>query len=241
MNYKLLMIDKIRKVIKMIFNRNKPIIGSPIEQPSQELIKNTLGLHNASLDDALKYGGELTRSAIGAMDLQFTKKNIIVDTKVHMLLPGMCPAIPGWHNDGVPRGDSLDPTIKKEPNIHAQEDIDSPIFHLLVTGESCLTSFIKERNIELEVPNVPSSKLYQMVSNQIEEKLNNAEITSYEAPSCAPVMWDWWEVHTGTFAKSHEWRFLIRVTESDIQEPKTDLRDVIRTQQQGYMPINFGW
>jgi len=45
----------------------------------------------------------------------------------------------------------------------------------------------------------------------------------------------------GIPAKFHEWRFLIRVTESDIQEPKKDLRDIIRTQQQGYMTINFCW
>src|SRR5690349_9046790 len=120
----------------MLFNRNIPTIGKTIEQPSEELVKNTLGLHNASLEDALKYGGDLTRAAIGAMNIQGTKKHIVVDTKIHMLLPGMCPAIPGWHTDGVPRGNSLDPTAKQAPNIQAQEEMDSPIFHLLVTGTS---------------------------------------------------------------------------------------------------------
>lgn len=225
----------------MKFNRNVPIIGKTIEQPSQELVKNTLGLHNASLDDALKYGGELTRAAIAAMDLQMTKKHIIVDTKVHMLLPGMCPAIPGWHTDGVPRGNSLDPTAKQAPNINSQEELDSPIFHLLVTGESCLTQFIKERSFDLNVPKKPDSSLYKMVTEQVSQKVENGELTAYEVPSCTAVMWDWWEIHTGIPAKSHEWRFLIRVTESDIQEPKTDIREVIRTQQQGYMPMNFGW
>lgn len=228
-------------MVKKIFNRNKPIFGKAIEQPSQELVKNTLGLHNASLDDALKYGGELTRAAISAMDITFSKKNIIVDTKIHMLLPGMCPAIPGWHNDGVPRGSSLDPAAKQKPNIHAQEEMNSPIFHLLVTGESCLTQFIKERGFEIDVPESPSTKLYQMMSSQVNDKIASGELTPYEAPSCTPVMWDWWEVHTGVPAKQHEWRFLIRVTETDIQEPKTDLRDIIRTQQQGYMPMEFGW
>ena len=225
----------------MLFNRNELQFGVPIEQPSQELIKNTLGLHNASLDDALKYGGELTRSAIGAMNLTMKKKHIIVDTKIHMLIPGMCPAIPGWHTDGVPRGNSLDPTVKDKPNIHAQEEMDSPVFHLLVTGESCLTRFIKERNFELRVPNEPSTLLYKTVSHQVNEKINNKELTTFEAPSCTPVMWNWWEIHTGIPAKHHEWRFLIRVTESDIQEPKRDLRDIIRIQQQGYMPTEFGW
>ncbi|MDZ4632257.1 hypothetical protein ORN01_25205 [Bacillus cereus] len=225
----------------MIFNRNEPVFGQGFEQPSQELIKNTLGLHNASLEDALKYGGDLTRQAIGSMDLTMTKKYITVDTKVHMLLPNMCPAIPGWHTDGVPRGTSLDPTAKAQPNIQSQEVLDGSIFHLLVTGESCLTQFIKERNFELEVPSDPDTRLYKMVNEQVTEKVKNGELTAYDMPSCTPVMWDWWEMHTGVPAKKHEWRFLIRVTESDHIKPKTDLRDIIRTQQQGYMPMNFGW
>jgi len=225
----------------MLFNRNTPTVGKTIEQPSEELVKNTLGLHNASLEDALKYGGDLTRAAIGAMDLQMTKKHIIVDTKIHMLLPGMCPAIPGWHTDGVPRGAELKPEIKFPPNIRAQEEMVAPIFHLLVTGTSCLTKFIKDRDISLKVPRTPDSKLYSMVNKQVDELARADELELYDAPSCTAVMWDWWELHTGVPAKHHEWRFLIRVTETDIQEPKTDLRDIIRTQQQGYMPMHFGW
>lgn len=226
---------------KMLFNRTSPVFGKSFEQPSQELIKNTLGLHNASLDDALKYGGELTRQAIGAMDLTFSKKYITVDTKIHMLIPKMCPAIVGYHTDGVPRGILLRPDSKGDPNIQAQETMDSPIFHLVVTGEACLTQFIEERNFELDVPKEPTTSLYKSVSKQVMEKVKNGELTSYEMPSCTAVMWDWWEIHTGIPSKAHEWRFLIRVTESDELQPKTDLRDIIRIQQQGYLPLEFGW
>ncbi|WP_369523788.1 hypothetical protein [Bacillus altitudinis] len=226
---------------KIMFNRNEPVFGKGFEQPSQELIKNTLGLHNASLVDAVKYGGELTRQAIGSMNLTMSKKYITVDTKIHMLLPNMCPAIVGWHNDGVPRGNSLDPSVKDKPNIHAQEDMDGSIFHLLVTGESCLTQFIKERDVVLDVPKEPDTRLYSMLSGQVSGLVESGELTAYDMPSCTPVMWDWWELHTGVPAKKHEWRFLIRVTESDHIKPKTDLRDIIRTQQQGYMPVTFGW
>ena len=225
----------------MLFNRNEVKTGGSIEQPSQELVKNTLGLHNASLDDALKYGGELTRAALGAMNLKHDKKNIVVDTKIHMLLPGMCPAIPGWHTDGVPRGEDLDPTAKADPNIHAQETMDSPHYHLLVTGESCLTSFIEERGVDLVVPDEPSTELYKMISGQVNDAVADGDLTFYEMPTCTAVEWDWWDLHTGNAAKFHEWRFLIRVTESDHIEPKTDLRDIIRTQQQAYMPMEFGW
>lgn len=225
----------------MLFNRNDLVFGNPIEQPSQELVKNTLGLHNASLEDALKYGGDLTRSALGAMNLTMQKKHVVVDTKIHMLIPDMCPAITGWHTDGVPRGTKLDPTAKQEPNIYAQEKMDSPIFHLLVTGTSCLTHFLEQRDVNLEVPEEPSTELYKKISKQVNQNISNGELSTYELPTCTSVMWDWWELHTGIPAKHHEWRFLIRVTESDIQEPKKDLRDIIRTQQQGYMPMEFGW
>lgn len=229
------------KTQKMLFNRNTPELGGTITQPSEELIKNTVALHNASLEDALKYGGELTKQAISSMNLTFTKKHIIVDTKVHMLMPNFSPALSGWHTDGVPRGEELNPTVKKAPNIQSQEELDDSIFHLLVTGEGCLTKFIKESNFELEVPATPDTSLYKMVNQQVKDKVNAGELTEYEIPSCTAIKWDWWDLHTAQPSSKHEWRFLIRVTETDLHEPKTDLRDIIRTQQQVYLPSNFGW
>lgn len=227
--------------MKMTFNRNQPHFGRTIQQPSEDVIKNTPALHNASLDDAVKYGGELTRQALGSMDLTFEKKHIIVDTKVHMLMPNFSPALSGWHTDGVPRGEELNPTSKKPPNIQAQEDIDDSIFHLLVTGQGCLTKFIEEQSVQLDVPDVPDTKLYRMIDQQVKEKIEAGELTEYEIPSCTAAKWDWWDLHTAQPAKKHEWRFLIRVTETDLHQPKTDLRDIIRTQQQIYLPSNFGW
>lgn len=72
-------------------------------QPDDAEIRDTPSLFNASLEDALRYGGELTRAALSAMSIPGDRKHIIVDTKTHMLMPGMWPAIPGWHTDGVPR------------------------------------------------------------------------------------------------------------------------------------------
>lgn len=225
--------------MKTNFNRNGYKVGKSIEQPTIEQIKNTPSLWNASLSDALKYGGELTRAAIGAMDLKFDKKHIIVDTKIHMLMPGFYPAIPGWHTDGVPRGVELNPVGKGAPNIQAQEEMSTTRFHLLVTGEGCLTKFMNDTDVELEVPDTPDSKLYKMISDQVANR--EKEFNIVEAPSCTAVEFDWWELHAGQAAKKHEWRFLIRVTETDHFEPQTDLRNIIRTQQQVYVPESFGW
>lgn len=204
-----------------------------IEQPDQTEVKNTPGLFNASLEDALVYGGDLTRAALSAMKLRGDRKYILVDVKVHMLMPGMYPAIPGWHTDGVPRVDG-------KPDIFKQNRQRSPLFHLLVTGEGCLTDFASGP-IELEVPDQPDSKLYEMVSEQMFAYTDSGDVMVERIPSCEVVEWDWWALHTAVPATKREWRYLIRVTETDYRPPKTDLRDVLKRQEQVYVPEAFGW
>lgn len=226
-----------------LFNRNPIVIGNSIEQPSQELIKNTLGLWNASLEDAVKYGGDLTRAALSAMNLRGDRKYIVVDTRVTMLMPGMYPSIPGWHTDGVPRGNELRPDVKKEPNIDAQEErygLRSPRYHLMVTGQHSLTDFITDQ-VTLEVPDEPRTTLYKMLDTQAKGLIASGAVTPFTAPSCTVVEFDWWNLHTAKAATGHEFRFLIRVTETDYLAPCQDLNKVIRTQQNVYVPENYGW
>lgn len=227
---------------KFLFNRKPINVGyaRAIEQPDIDTLKNTPALWNASLEDALKYGGELTKAAIGSMNLRFDRKYIVVDTKIHMLMPGMCPAIPNWHTDGCPRGAELRPEAKADPNIFAQEEMSESRFHLLVTGTGCLTEFITTP-VELYVPSEPSTELYKMVNNQVRMLAAGNELDVFTAPTCTPIEFGWYDIHRGVQATKHEWRYLIRVTETDHMEPQTDLRKIIRTQQQVYVPQDFGW
>jgi hypothetical protein len=226
----------------MKFNRNRLRLAGQIEQPSDELVKNTLGLWNCSVEDALRYGGDLTRSAIGAMNIRNDRKYVLVDTKIHMLMKGFCPAIPGWHTDGVPRGEERNPAGKGLPNIHAQEDesIRPPRFHLLVTGEGCLTHFLAGTNIEVPVPAEPSKELYKNMSTYVNNLVKQGHDV-IQATSCQVTEFDWWDIHQGIVASKSEWRFLIRVCETDHIPPKSDLREIIRTQQNVYVPSEFGW
>lgn len=221
----------------MLFQRNPLAYAGEIEQPDANEIKATPSLFNSSLEDALMYGGDLTRAALGAMNLRGDKKHIIVDTKVHMLMPGMYPAIPGWHTDGAPRSVSKGP-----PDLYAQAEMDSPRFHLLVTGAGCLTDFLGE-TMSLDVPEEPTNELYKLLSDQMNGLLEDPVMAPRirRLISCRVLEWDWWDLHTAIPAGKHEWRFLIRVTETDYRAPKTDLRDVLRSQQQVYVPESFGW
>lgn len=224
----------------MKFNRGEVQFGNKIEKPSQDDIKNTQGLWNASFDDAFRFGGDVTRAALQAMNLRGDKKHIVVDVKTHMLMPGMIPAIPGWHTDGVPRGGKTLSPASGAPHIHMQIGADSPRYHLLVVGGNCPTKFIASRNINLVTENLPN--LYAGISSQVCEMDNKGLLDTYDAPDGQVVEWDWWELHTAQQARAPGWRYLIRVTETDYLEPQSDLRLVLRNQQQVYLPTEkFGW
>lgn len=220
------------------FNRSVLGVTGEIEEPSQDLIENTMNLRQCSLDDAMRYGGPITRSAIGAMYLREDRKHIVVDTKVNFLLPGFVPAIPGWHTDGVPRGADLNPGGSGAPDLRAQVDgkISAPRYHLLVTGTHSQTRFMNKPTV-LTVEN--GHNLYQSMSREV-NKIKDP-MAFFDAPSCKVVEWDWWSIHAAVPATARGWRYLIRVTETDHIEPRTDPADFIRTQTQVYVPAEFGW
>lgn len=228
-----------------MFNQNAPVIGNSIEEPSQDAIENTLNLRQVSLEDAARYGGEVTRAALGAMNLKGDRKHIIVDTKVHMLMKGFIPAIPGWHTDGVPRGAERNPAGSGDPDIeaqinHNQLDISAPRYHLLVTGSHCPTRFLANP-LTLDVDN--GRNLYAFMSKYINtlNMLSPSHFDYLDTPASTVVEWDWWNIHCAQIATGRGWRYLIRVTETDHIEPRTNPADFIRTQNQVYVPTEFGW
>lgn len=238
--------------MKVRFCRNRPVVGAVIDEPSQELIENTPTLARCSIEDAAVYGGTLTREALGAMQLRGDRRYIIVDTKVHHLLPGFIPSIPGWHTDGVPRGDGMSPVAHGEPNLRRQLDAypdDAPRYHLLVTGDHCPTEFyLPQWWFDVDVDGVGSDLYREMTAqmNQTLEKARRADSVFadslvWQTPPNTVVEWDWWNVHRATVATGRGWRFLIRVTETDHIEPRRNPNDFIRRQNMVYAPAEFGW
>ena len=228
-------------MIYVLFNRNHLIKGKSIERPSDLETKNTFSLWNASYDDAIRYGGEITRAALRAMNLHHDRKNIIIDTKVHMLMPGWSPAILGWHTDGAPRDKTGNPNGSGVPNTFAQENDDRfNRYHILASGSGCLTQFIN-KPIEVPIPAEPSYEVYSIMSRHVQEVVKVAPSIVSSIESCTNYEFDWWNIHTGVLSTKKEWRYLIRVCESDYYEPRQDLREVIRMQSQVYCPADFGW
>lgn len=66
-------------------------------------LKNAPMMYSARDDYAWNYGGRLTRRFLEAVYMKLPNDGLIVDSRVHMLMPGWYPAIPGWHLDDIPR------------------------------------------------------------------------------------------------------------------------------------------
>ncbi len=227
--------------VQVQYNRNPLVIGKSIAEPSQLELKNTFSLWNASYEDAIRYGGAITRDALQAMNIRHDRKNIIVDTKIHMLMEGWSPAIPGWHCDGAPRDEKKNPQGKNAPDVLAQEgDPRYNRYHILVTGTGCLTQYIN-RPLTLPTETTPNYDVYSKMSRTVQQMVKEDSSMVSSFPSCTVVEFDWWDIHTGVIATKKEWRYLIRVCESDYYEPRRDLREVIRMQNQIYSPQDFGW
>lgn len=228
-------------LVQVKFNRNPLIKAKSMEQPTDLEVKNTFSLWNASYDDAVRYGGDITREALRTMNIRHDRKHIVIDTKIHMLMPGWSPAILGWHTDGAPRDINGNPNGVFEPDTFAQDKTDRfNRYHILVTGTGCLTQYINKEML-VPIPDKPSSDVYSIMSKfvQGEVKENPNLVSSLE--SCTAYEFDWWNIHTGVLASKKEWRYLIRVCESDFYAPRKDLREVIRMQSQIYSPADFGW
>jgi len=227
------------------FNRTPVGVGlKAMEEPSSSDVINTLSLFRASLDDAARYGGEVTRQALGVMHFSGKRHYITVDTKVHNLMPGFMPGIPGWHTDGVPRTKAgADPEGNEPPDIIRQEFFEDrkPIYHLLVTGDACPTRFVQTPDFMVGL-GPPSHDLYRDLSMSVNAMVKSRELETWETAAGVPYVWDWWTVHTVQKAVKRGWRFLIRVTESDFLPPTTDVRALIRSQNQVYVEsTEMGW
>src|SRR4051812_36058043 len=104
-----------------LFNTTPVVTLEPINFGADDrIIEATPNLRRASLSDAALFGGPLLRDILQTAPLVGDREHVIVDTKVSMLMAGWMPAIPGWHTDGVPRGENGDPAGTGQPSLKRQ-------------------------------------------------------------------------------------------------------------------------
>ncbi len=184
---------------------------------TQEEVKNEPMLFSCDLKASLELGGPLTHNFLELIpdDIKL-RPDFIVDSRVHMLMIGWFCAIPGWHNDDIPRD-----ITTGQPNYHNPEYLSQHVMGL-VNGEVCPTQFALGDCVLKDVE--PGEVYYKVWHPQIEQLVKENRLRSWSAPSNTPIYFDHQTWHTGTRAIASGWRWFIRCSWNTHRKHLNELR-----------------
>lgn len=218
----------------MLFNSSIQDRGSfkPQSLFTKEQISNEPMFYRASREFAIEHGGPITKQFLENIPPDWKDIPVTIDTRVHMLMPGWFPCIPGMHHDDIPRTRE-----DKQPNY---ETLDYSADHILglVNGEVAPTEFAVGQ-IDLDIPPI-GELVYRDWHPKVMKAIENGSLKSVKAESYRYIQFDNFSFHQGTKAVASGWRWFIRVSRNT--ERANDCKNEIRKQVQVYMenPME-GW
>lgn len=206
----------------------------PARLPDAE-VKGEPMFFNSSLGFAYQRGGPITREFLTAfrrsLGPEVDLRDCVFDSRVHMLMKGWFPCIPGFHHDDVPRGDNGQPNYRY-PAYRAKHVLG------LVNGHICPTEFAVGR-VEVSDPE-QHPLVYKAWHVEVEEAVRQGTLRSVDAPSGRLVHFDSDAFHQGVRAVADGWRWFGRISWDT--ERVTHITDETRAQVQVYMENPFeGW
>ncbi len=218
--------------------------GAPMREYRVDAIKNEPMLFNCSMDGAYHLGGDITKAFIARLPEDWRTVPLVIDSRVHMLMPGWYPCIPGWHHDDVPRTRS-----DGQPNYDEGQNRSEHIM-LLINGDICPTEFA------LGVEDFKEPKLGRTIYSDWHQEIEARDdvmnwphipLTRVSAPSGRLIRFNDRTWHRGTAAVANGWRFFIRASRYYDPDGNTIPRgnprtNEVRKQVQVYMEApNAGW
>ncbi|HBM2881036.1 TPA: hypothetical protein LVL09_004858 [Klebsiella oxytoca] len=208
---------------------------------SNDDIKNEPMFFNCDLNFAWDNGGNITRSFISNLPLDWQQdEGIVFDSRVHMLMPDWYPAIPGFHHDDVPRPDI---PVGQHFITAGQPDYDNPRYlseHILglVNANICPTNFAIGK---CEMPQIPDGELiYRHWHQEVLSLIESGEMERVTIRDRTLTAFDWQTFHSGEKAKQHGWRWFGRVSRNTDRVKK--ITNEIRVNAQVYLEFPMqGW
>lgn len=187
----------------MLFNSNPSFTSVCLEKFSNDQIKNEEMFFNSDLNFAYEKGGPITRDFINKLPSWIKNVNPVLDSRVHMLMKGWFPAIPGFHHDDIPRT-----TASGQPNY---ENPEYSAKHLMAlqNAEICPTEFVVG-SLELEIPK--EGIIYKQWHKEIVKKLEREELRVVKVPDRCFVYFGPEDFHQSTRAVSSGWRWFVRIS-----------------------------
>lgn len=201
----------------------------PYTKMDEYAVKNEPMFFSASPMFAYINGGPLTRAFLSAAR---PPEDSIIDSRVHMLMKGWYPCIPGWHLDDIPR---------TRPD--GQPDHEHPAYKssnlMAIVGDASVTEFIVGK-LDLSDIGLREGAVYGQWNARINQMLAqpNSQIAIKQVPERAVVRFGFGAFHRGVPATKDGWRFFIRANYNTARTIKNE----IRRQTQVYLAVpEMGW
>lgn len=196
----------------------------------EHVVKNEPMFFNCDMEYAYKNGGDITRHFLDSLPGDWKLDDVVLDSRVHMLMKGWYPCIPGWHHDDVPRSTTTGQPNYVDPEYHAE--------HLmgLVNGHLAPTEFAIG-TFEMSEPDI-NQTIYQVWHKEVQRQLWLSMCQGHGpspvyARSGEYIQFDCDTFHTGTKAVDNGWRWFIRL--SRYTNRTKFITNEIRRQVQVYM------
>lgn len=202
-------------------------------------VKNETMLFNNDVEGAWKNGNAITRMFLNKLPDSWFYADLVIDSRVHMLMPGWYPCIPGWHHDDVPRIRS-----DGQPEYEAPTDRAEHIL-MLVNSHLAPTEFAIGES-DFGVPPV-GSVIYEKWHHEVQMQIFEKRLTTVSAPDKTLIKFNDRTWHRGVAAVDNGWRFFIRASRYFDKDGNPIARrnkrtNEIRNQVQIYMSAeNAGW
>ncbi|MDR5811994.1 hypothetical protein QCE62_00130 [Caballeronia sp. LZ033] len=206
-----------------------------------ETIKNEAMLFRADPGFAERTGGRITKDFIAAArGIWGDLDGCIVDSRHHMLMPGMVPCIPGWHTDDAPRSKDY---CNGQPNIFDPEYETQHLLCVVDAGTGSLTEFLRGTVVlcdrYLENKYLEEGLNFYKTADALIEKGLTAKTCERVTPLSGDVVeFDVHSWHRGVPAKARGFRFFIRITRNS----KHKVENELRSNAQVYITdTSYGW
>lgn len=219
-----------------------------LQEWGEEYVKNEPMLFSATPAFAWKNGGPITQDFLAnffgitladeaTWVLSDSKcSNFCFDSRVHMLMPGWFPCIPGWHHDDVPRSRS-----DGQPNYVSPEYSAKHVL-ALVNGDICPTEFAVGSAAYPETDLFSPDPIYKVWHQLVEQDIAMGVLERRLVPSNTLIHFNNHSFHQGTRAIKRGWRWFGRLSWDAGYEQGRPHANEIRRQVQVYLenPME-GW
>lgn len=202
--------------------------------PEGTIVKNEPMFFQATIEKARAEGGPITNAFLDACSKYISTTaeglHVFLDSRIHMLMPGWYPCIPGWHHDDVERSRS-----DGQPNYHDASY--APFFMMALHGDAMCPTEFATGYFEYEEPAL-GRVIYQDLHPQVEQDVKDGALDLEKAKYDTVYQFDDRSWHQGTACRKGGWRWFGRLTFANPLTPANE----IRTNANVYLVDPFkGW